>query len=900
MTTDDNVKPELVEKPEVPEENDQENDQENDNNRIQINTHTDYSFTVFLGRDRAGNDEWNTQIFHKGNPLLPILLHKKSWNVSLKSRDDAFIDKLEVIGLEKKEAKKVLNEFCNTYGVWVAQLKEKQDKEIEERSKKNEALRALRAITDKQVSVRLQRDDKEIKFVMEYDSENKQYIIWLEIDGVKPITQPINSIPELEGYAVKTLNISEEESKQLVEKIQELLKPHYEKIISLDTTLTPEVKAEMVYQNKVIEIKAVDKYAGITKDGKPTYFGCIIPYGYKISWKGIEKEEYNSYTEEYHWEHTCDIRVMVTGYLHSTENTCLDMVRVSWVEKGNQLREEFVPLSSVLGMKEFRENLRIKNLRVDDIELKGMIKFLNSCITANENKKDTEFLTGIIHEKTGWVDNTCTQFVHGNRMFTDNNGSLVTQPVHFSNTLVAQKLMPKGNIHEWIKAINPLLMHDRVWFVLCDALASVLLRVLQAPPHSVILVDASGRGKSTTIQIAASAIGNPDDIGSGLLNTGDISIPAANIYLKEMIDLPTFFDETTSSGEHFRKTFPYLIGNAQAPARATKEGKLRARDTYMSNAFVTAEESLISQYANDGANARALKIKQRLIPENSQAMVDTAKYGVRNNYGLIIEPYIEQVFRLRNHLKPAFDKVKERLLNSASIDDRIKRQAAYFACVEVSAVLVSQTFTQINNTSTEKLHVRSAVEIKDTIDRLWREFCIEGSEQPMAIRALASFNDFISSNMNKSGLFCDEITNDRDEQVHKNNICIWDNVTSVDCLYSPLSEFLKKAGYTNIDGVLSGWKEKGIIEVDYKEKGNTRQATHVTSVNPVVRKQVRVIRVITSKLNEYLEMQEAASEEDKREAEEAKRLVEEGKKIHADYQKLYTKESTESFEDWLE
>jgi len=408
-------------------------------------------------------------------------------------------------------------------------------------------------------------------------------------------------------------------------------------------------------------------------------------------------------------------------------------------------------------------------------------------------------------------------------------------------------------------------------------MASLLLRFLKVSPHAGMMIFSTSQGKTTALQVVASLFGNPDEFGSGLLYNGDISISAANAILHMYHDLPVLIDETTNANERFRKTFAYLIGNAQAPMRSKQDSSLRDRDNHMSNAYIAAEESMVPEGLNDGGNNRAIPFYERFIPADNGAIVEAAKLGMQFNYGHIIELFIGKIFENRAGIRPYFEKAKARLVGKAK-EDRIKRQAATFAAAELAGILLEQVFHDIGM----KAHPMTPEAITDA---MWKECTVDNIEKPMAEKALHTFHQWYMSNFNMHGLLHDETTETYEKSncsygirnLHKSNIFIWDDGTWIDILKSELDKEFTAKQYTNLNGIYKPWKDTyKILETNH---GYQFQAYHCKSVDSTVVERVMVVRILRDKMESVLGFTKELSNEPKKSTSEPKNPANEVKYI---------------------
>lgn len=553
-------------------------------------------------------------------------------------------------------------------------------------------------------------------------------------------------------------------------------------------------------------------------------------------------------------------QAMVTGFYECSDDGTklvdIQFTTSDTVNGGIKWETITVPSHAILTKEGFKKEIMPKGLVVKECNISSVIDYFDECIKSNKDKEGSAFKCGSACSSTGWTDNTFTAFKLGSRLIRDVDGRAEIFEALCVNNELTEKLTKAGTLEEWVKCMKPILLFPRMRFVIYDAMASLLLRLLKISPHAGLIISATTEGKTTALQGIASTYGNPDEYGEGVIYNGDTSITGANAVLHMYYDMPTMFDETTNSGEKFRKTFTYLIGNAQAPLRGKIGGELRNRDNHMSNSYIAAEEALVHKGMNDGGNNRAIPFYERLIPGGNATIVDAAKLGMKYNYGHIIELFLDKIFINRIGLRAYFENAKNRLA-ATTTDDRIKRQAAIFAATETSGFLLDQVFTDIGMCFEDTTET--------VVNMMWRECTIKNIEKPMAYNALEVFDDWYKSNFNTHGLKHDEVTETYEKNdgsygvrpLRKGNIYIWDDDTWIDVLKSELDKELERQGFTNLNGIYKHWTHVfKLQEIDSCENRYTKQTRHCKSVESSAKDKVRVVRIYVDKMHQCLGMTE--------------------------------------------
>lgn len=727
------------------------------------------------------------------------------------------------------------------------------------------------------------KDTNEINISLKHEAKGKNHDIYIKtklnirdgfwdtiltVNGKEfPVTRhsvPISVIDEgrdkhhfLAKMANKT-DLTQKQCQSIMYEINDLAKVNEEFESSITLYESEEKRRE-----ESTRLAREEAEANQPKKESPKLQGCHIPSGYDILTTrdrhicGEIIQRVYTAADEVREIPVCACRAMVTG-LHTSCDADKTLVELSFTVYDNKTQGAIwktivVPFSSIMTRDGFKKDVMSKGFGVQEANINECIAYLEACIAVNAGKPNTEFKATGVSEITGWTNDRFDEFKLGNRRICNENGTAVIRDEICINDELVGKLIPQGTVEQWVKCIKPVAHFKRMRFLMYDAMASVLLRVLKVSPHAGMLIYPTSEGKTTALQVIASMIGSPDEYGEGLLYSGDISITGANAILHMYQDLPTLFDETTNASDKFRKTFTYLVGNAAAPIRGKQGGELRDRENHRTNSYIAAEESMTPKTMNDGGNNRAVQYKERLVPSGHGEIIDTAKLCMQYNYGHILPRFIEKIFMNMAGLRAYFENSKARLAKLAT-DDRVKRQAATFAAAETSGMLLEQVFVDIGMDEPyipEKL-----------VNQMWVE-CMENAEKPMAYHALSDFDDWWKACFNQNGLLHDETTEmvpNRDGEysvrpLHKGKIFIWDEAIWVDVLKSELDAEFTRKGYTNIDGIYKHWRRVyGIMEVDSTENRHTKHVKHMKSIDSSQKDQVRVIRIIKDKMYDILGM----------------------------------------------
>jgi uncharacterized protein (DUF927 family) len=323
-------------------------------------------------------------------------------------------------------------------------------------------------------------------------------------------------------------------------------------------------------------------------------------------------------------------------------------------------------------------------------------------------------------------------------LYKDNFGSIRSEPAVFIDSKdidVDKRLKPIGTLRGWFDAIRYIIKHPKLRFAMYYATGAMFLAHCKASNSAFGIIGDTSIGKTFTLQVIASMFGNPSEKGDGIILNGNISITALNAILTTLTDIPVFIDEITMMNEDTKKALTYAIGNGQEALRGKQDGNLRSSRMIRTNAIITGEVDIVSEFSHNGAQARAFSCRDRPIPEVEQSIIKNAKTGILANYGHMLKAILSKYFAERDKVQGWYEFALERLQNSTEVVVA-KRKAEYFAIAEVGGKLFEQIF---------KENGIPAVDPRSIIDTAWEEFVLENPDIPLEVKALGDVYRWVLS-----------------------------------------------------------------------------------------------------------------------------------------------------------
>ena len=619
--------------------------------------------------------------------------------------------------------------------------------------------------------------------------------------------------------------------------------------------------------------KSDDPHFTFDRMGRERYFDCYVPDGYIINshgvWKRTTHLDRNGELQK-EWDIICSTRLMPTGLFNDVD-TKKDIIELTFLSHC-ALETIYVPSVTILGPKEWREHVRANNYgRVDvlDEELKDVRKFIQTAVKANigqyKGPNGTMFKTGDASARTGWQGNKFEKFVIGSTLYCKNG----VEPAVFmdsKNVCVDERLAPKGTLLGWIDAVKPVIMYPKLRFTLYHGIGSLLLGMNKSPNSSFGIIGDTSIGKTFSIMIKASMFGNPDPEGKGLIIPGDLSITAMNAIFTTMTDVPIVIDEIGKMKEEHRNGFTYAIGNGKESIRGTIDGGLRSDRMIRGNATITGEIAAVSEFANNGAQARNFTMNGRVIPVIDGRIVTDTKFGIRDNYGHILPLVLAKIFALGEvKIKKMFRTAIDRLYTTTT-DSIMQRKAEYFAIDEVAGELLEDVFRDIGITPMKPTKV---------VDIMWNECVVGNPDLPLEVRALG---DIYRCALSRPRNFL--VNDQQPKEDHPDDICGWfvgkqnqygSIISGSEFEYLDLNQhwaekFIRDSKYGEPNRMFSYWRDHDITECNVSSNGKmcddgkkrlvTYAISHYYQFNQSAKKKP-IIRIKMSKIKELLETEVA-------------------------------------------
>lgn len=302
----------------------------------------------------------------------------------------------------------------------------------------------------------------------------------------------------------------------------------------------------------------------------------------------------------------------------------------------------------------------------------------------------------------------------------------------------------RGSLRGWLEAMRAVeregLMIPQV--AVLAALVPPLQRKMRIPNFILDLHGNTSTGKSTSLKLAASVYGSPNDPDSLILQWMNTSVAIEQL-AATCSELPIFLDDAQHCPAELKRLVVYMIANGRGKGRGSRSGRGGLGETTSWNtvALSTSEEPLHESSPHEGARGRILPVGG-LTPAfrpGTASLVNGIERVVGENHGHAGEAYVRHLNGWsaadvsRWHRR--YTEITGELLRSSS-SDLIGRVGGYVAAVQLAAELACPLL---------------GLPFKPDVVGAWLALHVDGQQknQNLILLALRALADHYVSNLNR-------------------------------------------------------------------------------------------------------------------------------------------------------
>ena len=249
----------------------------------------------------------------------------------------------------------------------------------------------------------------------------------------------------------------------------------------------------------------------------------------------------------------------------------------------------------------------------------------------------------------------------------------------------------RGSLQGWAEVMRVLESETLIipQVAIVAALVPPLQRRLQIPNFILDLYGNTSTGKSTTLKLAASVYGRPQDPDSLIMQW--MGTQSAIEQVAGMCgELPIFLDDAQHCPAEVKRSVVYMIANGRGKVRSGGRAGVLEVPTWNTVALSTSEEPLHESSPHEGARGRILSVGGATPPfrQGSATLVRALEQAVANNHGHAGEAFVRHINGWGEsewlRWQRRYSAVRVELLKSTS-SNVAGRVSGYVAAIHVAA-----------------------------------------------------------------------------------------------------------------------------------------------------------------------------------------------------------------------
>ncbi|TWJ13667.1 DUF927 domain-containing protein [Geobacter argillaceus] len=329
----------------------------------------------------------------------------------------------------------------------------------------------------------------------------------------------------------------------------------------------------------------------------------------------------------------------------------------------------------------------------DPTSLNRLIAYINNAIPEKDRRIRCT-------DKYGWHENVFVMPGH-------HIGTGEEEFLYQSSSAKLQAYSVKGTLDGWREHVAlPCRGNSRLIFSVSMAFAAPLLNIAEIENGGFHLYGNSSIGKSTSLYLAASVIGNPD----ATIQKWNATINAMEATAKHYNDALLPMDEIGQSDPKQIGDTTYMLGNGSGKARADSRGEARKRASFR-NLFLSNGEKTLSDHMGEIGKKVRVGQEVRLVDlpadpgaglglfetlhgfESGAKFADQLKRNTSEYHGTPFVAFIEAMVRRKDSLANEIHEYISRFCKGVILGDasgQVQRVATRFALIAFGGLMATQ------------------------------------------------------------------------------------------------------------------------------------------------------------------------------------------------------------------
>lgn len=582
----------------------------------------------------------------------------------------------------------------------------------------------------------------------------------------------------------------------------------------------------------------------------PVSDGTLIPSGWHMDERGVFSERTTKRGIEK--DNISHKPIIIQGRLKDISDGS-EYTRVGWLEDD---KWKFINTER-LNIADAKSLVKLSNFGfpVTSVTASQQVGFLSDYESVNSQSIP---IASVTHQ-LGWHSEGKT-FLYGKNVISEsgefledadaNNMAFQGYPDNFvffkghdeGEDKIAEGFYKKGKFSEWSSVISLTKKFPLVTFSIFVSLSAPLLEILDAPIFIVDWSYRTSRGKTTTLKIAASCWGNPDEKST---KSTVKSWNATRVWMERassvLHSLPLILDDTKRSKNPILVSqLIYDLASGQGRGRGSIQG-MRKSSTWRTIVLSNGESKAVNFTAGDGgAHARVLSIWGSPFGTKSKKkakLIRKITKIIHKNFGHAGLRFVQYLIKNKERWPEWRNKYAELIKeyqNRANSNEVAFRQSEYFAVIHLAAILAKKA-------------LKIDINYKKHLSKVFDKAIAESSE---ADRSKEALQEVLSWVVSSKEAFWRPGRNDSsgapfngwlgrwnpDDGASGKNVygkkLRWGNteedgnseLRSIAFMPNHLHKFLKTEGYEP-KAVIRTWKDNGWLDVGGEKKGLTKKVS---------------------------------------------------------------------------
>lgn len=404
-------------------------------------------------------------------------------------------------------------------------------------------------------------------------------------------------------------------------------------------------------------------------------------------------------------------------------------------------------------------------------------------------------------------------------------GGIVFRGADSGDEQIALSLSSEGSLDAWKDAIRLVAKFPKVMLGVYVALVPPMLSIVGSPNFVFDYAGETTAGKTTSLRIAGSVWGRPDESHpNSIVNTWDSTPVWRERAPATMNHLPFILDDTkrANRSEDVDRTI-YDLAQGRARGRGSPRG-LAEQLTWQTVLMTSGEQPATSFTQAGGTRARAIELWGSPFGARSEENGKLARqvdHGIKSNFGHAGPAFVHYLItnrKKKNEWKQQYETLVREYQDRAGHNPIAGRLATHFAVITVTMELFHAA-------------IQPPWPMDNPIERLWEELIREAGDADRPAAAMRYVIEWASAH---SAEFQSRTSHSNQHQPARGWAGVWFRPVSVPTgaqkeethpwdfigFYRQKLDDILREGRFEPDGIIRSWRDRGWLRLDKDSNRN--------------------------------------------------------------------------------